>query len=383
MIFGERIRQIRELNDWTQAELAERLKVSQSFVAQIEANWKPAPDDLVAALLFKTRFPRAFLETPPNEGLPLGSMLFRAHSDMPERELKAMHRHAEMAYEVVRRMVANPTLKQVPVRVPHLNEVPVRSAVLTRSELGLGPDTPVPNMIATMEAAGILVIALPRAFNKGDAFSGWATTDHGPRRPIVIISADRPADRLRMSAAHELAHLVMHQPAQGTPKQMEDEAKEFASAFLMPADAMRRDLEMAGGLTLDSFLSLKVKWGVSVAAMIVRAERLGLVTPRKYRTLHAALRSRGWLIHEPLSNKVPLERPRAVRQMAELLHGGPRIDYKAFASSVGYPDAFLKDLMSAHAGGAGSRPVAVTNNNRASSYSAPHEPSVLDFRKKV
>lgn len=346
MIYGARIKQVREFHNWIQHDLAERIKKSQSFLAQVETHWSKAPDDLVSALVFQSGFPPSFFEQPPDDGFPLGSLLFRAHADMPEREQRAMHRHAEMAYEVVRRMLRHVRLKEVPLRVPRSQGDPERAAVLARSEFGLGADTPVRNVIETVERAGVLVIALPRSFVKGDAFSAWAQTDDGQSRPIIVLSADRPADRLRMSCAHELGHLVMHQPAIGTEKEMENEAKEFASAFLMPADAMRHEFVLP--LTLDSFVNRKVKWGVAISALIVRAQRLGIITPRKYKTLYETLSSRGWIKHEPLSLQVPLEKPRAVRQIAEILFGR-KIDYARVASLVDYPEWFVKELIEAHA----------------------------------
>jgi Zn-dependent peptidase ImmA (M78 family) len=106
--------------------------------------------------------------------------------------------------------------------------------------------------------------------------------------------------------------------------------------------------EIGATTTLETFLGLKPKWGVSVAALIVRAHELGLITPRKYRTLFQRLSARGWRIHEPLSAQVPLERPRAVRQTAELLFGR-RINYAKLAGKVAYPEAFVRQLIEAHA----------------------------------
>jgi hypothetical protein len=44
-----------------------------------------------------------------------------------------------------------------------------------------------------------------------------------------------------------------------------------------------------------------------------------------------------------------MERPRVIRQMAEAVYGN-RIDYARFAAEAHYPEAFIRDLISAHAG---------------------------------
>jgi Zn-dependent peptidase ImmA (M78 family) len=151
-----------------------------------------------------------------------------------------------------------------------------------------------------MEAAGVVVIALPRAFARGDAFSAWAYADDSWRRPVVVPSAERPADRVRMNAAHELAHLVMHQQVAAAAAALEDDATKFASAFLMPADAMREMI--VSPVTLDTFVNLKLRWGVAIQALIVRSHTLGLITDRKYKSLMQRLSARGWRTNEPLSS---------------------------------------------------------------------------------
>ena len=47
---GARVRQLREMNDWTQGELAKRVGVSGSFIGHIERGEKKASVDTVVAL---------------------------------------------------------------------------------------------------------------------------------------------------------------------------------------------------------------------------------------------------------------------------------------------------------------------------------------------
>lgn len=349
MIYGDRIRQVREYMGWRQQDLAAQLLVSQPFVAHMESGVAKPTMDAVTALAFKTGFPISFFETPTEDtDFPLGSLLFRAHADMRDREQRVVHRHAQMAYEVVRHLLASRLIRDVPVKVPRTTERdPEHAAVIARSELGLGNDSPVKHVIATMEAAGVVVIALPRSFARGDAFSAWAFADDSRRRPVVVLSAERPADRVRMNAAHELAHLVMHQQVASSASALEDDAKRFASAFLLPADAMREMI--ASPVTLDTFVNLKLRWGVAIQALIVRSHTLGLITDRKYKSLMQRLSARGWRLNEPLSSQIPMERPRVLRQMAEAVYGR-RIDYAKFAAEAHYPESFIRDLMEAHAG---------------------------------
>jgi hypothetical protein len=87
---------------------------------------------------------------------------------------------------------------------------------------------------------------------------------------------------------------------------------------------------------------------VSLQALIRRALTLDIITPSQYRSLHAQLGARGWRTREPVA--VPVERPRALRQLAELLYGVP-IDYASLTHATGLDPAFVRALLEAHAAG--------------------------------
>ncbi len=112
----------------------------------------------------------------------------------------------------------------------------------------------------------------------------------GRRCCAVLVNSDQPDDRLRWSAAHELAHLVLrhdgfdraHVDLFGAPKSQDDkDADQFAAELLLPA------VELLGGVmqktavvTLaDRVYELSVEFEVSYAAMAVRLGQLGVVTP--------------------------------------------------------------------------------------------------------
>ena len=370
MIHPERVKQVRELREWTQTEVARQLGVTQPFIAQIESGRAPAPDAFLQSYVFLTGFPPQFFESPPPESeLPMGSLLFRARADMRERERRSLRVHASMGYEVLHRMLALRPVKEVALAMPSAPPGdPEHAAEIARSEIGLPPDQPIKHVIYAMESAGVLVIALPRSFSNGDGFCVWALDGSRGRRPVVVLSADRPADRVRFSAAHELGHLVMHQPLPAS-REVHAEADRFAGAFLLPRDAMQN--EVTTPVTLETFLGIKLKWGVSVQAAVRRAYDLALITQRKYQVLFRRLSARGWRTHEPMSTRIPLERPRAFRQVAELVFGR-RLDYSKIAAEVAYPEAFLRDLFEAHAGRGGSLPASgITQVSRGGLLSFP------------
>lgn len=167
---------------------------------------------------------------------------------------------------------------------------------------------------------------------------------------MIVILSDAPGDRLRFSLAHEVGHLVRRnaharsdRPA--TPRDIEREADYFASALLLPAEAMRR--EIVSPVTLTSLAALKPRWRVSVQTLIRRAKDLEIITQRQYGYLFEQVGKRGWRLREPPNLDVPVEKPRAVRKMAELLYGDP-IDYVRMGADLHLNAMFARQIVEAH-----------------------------------
>ena len=57
MIYGEKIRQVRELRRLTQSDVARKLQVTQGLIAQIERGRISAPDRIMNAFALMTGFP--------------------------------------------------------------------------------------------------------------------------------------------------------------------------------------------------------------------------------------------------------------------------------------------------------------------------------------
>ena len=68
------------------------------------------------------------------------------------------------------------------------------------------PAGPIPDLTAWIERAGIFVIHA----NLPDAAMDGVTIRAPDAPPCIFLNRSQPADRMRFSLAHELAHLVMH-----------------------------------------------------------------------------------------------------------------------------------------------------------------------------
>ncbi|MGH2486743.1 MAG: ImmA/IrrE family metallo-endopeptidase [Ktedonobacterales bacterium] len=378
MINGARVRQARELNRLTQAELAHEVGVAQTTIAHIEsARFQPAPE-LVRSLSMRLGVPETFFERIDPPQFPDGSLRFRGHADLALVDKREAQRIVEVVFEASA-LMAKRVRNKITLSIPQLSEEPMgaaEAARFARGVLGLSPDAPIPNVIRLLEQSGVLVFALPVRLEGRDAYSCWmgATTlwtATQVRRPVIVLSGGVPTDRLRFSAAHELGHLVMHQVVHGTSKELEEEANTFAAEFLMPEDSIRE--EIVPPVTLTELAALKMRWRVSIQALVARAYELNIISKRQYNYLHEQLRARNWKTQEPVV--LSPEKPRALRRMAEVVYGDP-IDVPLFARDLDQFPHFVKRMVDCYA--TKEEYTARTTTGTPSADDLPPSPGSLD-----
>lgn len=365
MIYGERVKQARELRGITQTDLAKVLSVTQPYIAQVEGNLMQPSDEKLMAIALVTGFPLAFFRQQPPPDFPIGSLLYRARASATAAEKTRARRFGQLTYELAAWFAARVT--DLPVNIPRIaihpvdaeaSTDPTHAAQITRATLGLSPDTPMDNLIRTIEQAGVFVLAIPTEMGRIDAFSMWVNADG--ERPVIVITAQTAGDRLRLSTAHELGHLVMHHAPSGSIKQIEQEAFQFAAEFLMPEQAMRE--EITSPVTLTSLAKLKPRWRVSIQALIRRARDLEIISEYQYRYLFEQLGAFGWRTREPANLDIPVEKPRFIRQVAEMLYQRP-LDYQRIASDLFLPATLTEEILGTQAGEAQMKEDNQSENN--------------------
>jgi len=99
-------------------------------------------------------------------------------------------------------------------------------------------------------------------------------------------------------------------------KRIEQQAHRFAGAFLLQLESFGDDLF---GVNMDALRSLKPKWNVSIAMMIVRARQSGFISEDTERKLWINYSRRKWRTNEPLDETTAIEEPRLLRKSFELV----------------------------------------------------------------
>ncbi|GAA0236044.1 XRE family transcriptional regulator [Actinomadura nitritigenes] len=312
----ERLTLARRLRGLRKNQLAQAVGSTPRAIGQYEAGVQRPEDAVVSRLAFALGVPVEFFRG-GRGGVSLDGAHFRSLRSTSQIERDQALAYGRIAADVVAALeeLVDLPVVDVPEYMVPPDEIagggPVEAARVARKAL-VGVPGPVPHVVRTLEARGVVVLVLPDAAERVDAFSVGLHP-----RPMVFFNPVK-ADywRNRFDGAHELGHLVMHADAEPGGKIVEDQAHRFAAEFLMPAEDIAGELPRSADW--DRLGALKAEWGVSIAALLYRARTLRVMEEGVYRNAMGTLSSRGWRRQEPGPARA-LEQPTMLTRALELV----------------------------------------------------------------
>lgn len=276
MFNSSRLSLARRRRKYTKKALAEALGCDQKTIIRYESGEVDPPAESIKALADLLEFPVGFFYGPDiDEPLPEAAS-FRSLSSMPARDRDAALAAGALAFVLSDWMDRRFHLPPHDLIECKEGAGPEAMARALREKWALG-EQPIKNMVHLLEAKGVRVFSLSENTRSVDAFSMWRNDT-----PFVFLNTIKTAERSRFDAAHELGHLVLHR--HGGPqggRVVEDEANQFASAFLMPEGDVKARLPRV--LSLDQIVEAKKIWKVSVAALNYRLHKVGVTSDWQYR----------------------------------------------------------------------------------------------------
>lgn len=315
---GEQLRVARELRSWTQGQLAAaaatfgRSKLTAAAVSQFELGAAVPATETLSALAQALRVDVSFLTAAASDAEGELPAFFRSLRSTPSRERKRARNMVQLVHRlagVLDDEVGLPSLSLQRITADPFADQTERAAAAeaaaarVRRAWGLSSG-PIDNVIKLVERHGIVCVRVPFGEARVDAFS-VNFSDH----PVIVTSTDKNKwDRSRFDIAHEVGHLVMHDEAAGVAE-AERQAHEFAAAFLMPRGDIRTLLPPVADW--PRLMALKSQWGVSIAALLMRARMLGVMSEAAYVNAAKVMSARGWRRHEPVDG--PAEVPMLLR----------------------------------------------------------------------
>ena len=291
-LFGQRLQQARTMKGMSLRALAAATesKVSHNALARYERGEMAPGSSILLAVAEALDQPADFFFRPYKARL--AEVRFRKKSVLAGGKAKAAIEQASDFYERYREAeeLAGDVLTYKPpldLKTPLQNPEEAEGAAADlRKAWKLGLD-PIPSVVGLLERVGIKVCEadLPAGL---DGFCAHADDD-----PLVVIAQTTNVPRKRMTCTHEMAHVVL--PLPEDEKLEEEIAKRFAGAFLLPAETFKAAFgKFRNRIGLNELIELKAKFGVSIMAIMKRAEQLNMVSPQTYVNLCKFANQHGW-----------------------------------------------------------------------------------------
>lgn len=296
--FGERLRRARLMRGLTLRDVAEKLtavgcQLSHAALQKYEKGLMGPDSSVVRALarVFDLDVGYFFRQ----KAVTLASIEFRKLTKFPKREVDRVREAAADYFEQylqIEEILEIRGLALPRVDLSHLRHddeqalgaEAEKAAGLIRQKWKLGEDA-LNNVHEMLEEHGIKVTEV-KADESFNGFSGWADQE----TPVIVLAdwlnADLP--RKRLTALHELGHLVMELPEGVGHKMKEMLCYRFAAALLLPASALRArvGVKRPDGISLRERMGIKEDWGISIAALMRRAADLEILTPSQLKSFH-------------------------------------------------------------------------------------------------
>ncbi|NAZ80794.1 ImmA/IrrE family metallo-endopeptidase [Kineococcus sp. R8] len=318
----------------TASALARLVDVTPQSIHNYEAGRQSPSEETLGRIAGALTLPESFFRLGPVSDITADEVSFRARTKMASRVRGMAICSAQLAVEVRDYVLSN--FKVPSVDVPYIEQdmEPALAADYVRSRWGLDRHAPAPNMVHLLESKGVAVFSLPPLGEHLDAFAFWRNDE-----PFVLLNLQKSAERGRFDAAHELGHLVLHRDTTRlNGRDIEREANEFASSFLIPATGINR--RVRSSITLDRILQEKSYWRVAAMAMAYRLHALGLLSDWSYRSNIIALGRLGYRTGEPAG----MERERSLLFQKVFAASGRGAVIKEMSSETGLPLGVLGEL---------------------------------------
>jgi Zn-dependent peptidase ImmA (M78 family)/DNA-binding XRE family transcriptional regulator len=301
-MISDRIQRARRLRGLSLEDLAQRIgDITKQALSKFEKG------DTVPTSARVLQLARA-LEVKPEyffrpDTFELAPVEFRKLPDMPKRDQDSVIEQArdhlerylalEQCFEAADISVEPFPAESLPVR--NLEEAELAAEKL-REEWCLGSDA-ISNLTELLEEHGIKVAMLDGI----DKFDGACVATQDKRHVLVALNRQRPGDRQRFTAAHELGHWAMALPADMPEKEKEACCHRFAAALLYPQERVRTDFgsSLRHRVLFQELMLAKRGYGISMQVALRRLKELGLINESLFRSLSAEMTARGWNTSEP------------------------------------------------------------------------------------
>lgn len=332
MFYGEKLEELRELDGLSRKELSQKLKVTEQTIGQYENSQVTPRIDILKKLerLFNVRL--NFFMTPSflkKDSICDESIAFRSNDRDSRKKAKLELMYLSFVNYFISYLESfiqekNNSFYELENKVKRYQLTHQildieKIANISRTYLHIDDNK---NLMFRLENSGINILEKDLGLTT-DAYSGYTKTNAAF---IILGNIKKSAVRRNFDLAHELGHLLLHSELDLSTldtkehNQVEHEANKFAACLLMPKQEFVKDFALLSRPTNpNSYINLKKKYHVSIAAMGLRARDLNLITYQQSRYFWALMNKYHYRIDEPLDNKIVPIRPGKIKYILQLL----------------------------------------------------------------
>lgn len=359
-IYGDRVLQARVLTSKTGAEVADALDQRPDQQTRLEKSGAVDVEEaFLRALSSALGFPEKFFTSAPVEEVSDNDLLFRAPKSTTKREKRYLAEFARACGEVLQ--VLDKSHKLPGVRLPHraADDTIDKVAADVRDALGYRLDEPIPDLTHQVERAGVPIILRSPTLDHDRsstherserhlAYSTWIGLFRD--RPLIVTRPVASWERTRWSLAHEVGHLCLHRTGGNVGTDAENEANRFASELLAPASEVKKALPPH--VTLSALFDIKMRWGISIGALIIHLHEHRLITDARFKALRTQLYTRKnpqtgrtWGMDEPGLDARDPERPSLVATWMQRGAGVPTPNAFAAMPDIVFPSRLIREMI--------------------------------------
>lgn len=175
-----------------------------------------------------------------------------------------------------------PTQFQNPIKGTKVStlEDAIQASSLLREKWHCG-DGPIASILRLLERKGIKILSTELPDDVW-GMSTWADTSY----PLMVLDMSQKKttiERLRFTAAHELAHLLLSFPV-NAELDIEKRCNKFAGFFLFTRQALIEEMgsEKRDELMLEEMIDLREVYGISIAAQVHAAWDIRMISREHY-----------------------------------------------------------------------------------------------------
>lgn len=355
MFFGEKLQGIRELNGLSRKELADSLSLSEQAIWQYENHYTTPKFEVVNDIkkIFNVKAQYFYTEPFVKNVSNIENIAYRATDREVRKKAKMETTFIDFISHFIDTFESKLNLPQDTITLLRNESIHLYNtsyplemiAKNAREKLDVHSNK---DLLYKLESSGIYVLEK----NMGaeiDAYSTW-TKDEKPF--IILGNIKKSAVRRNFDLAHELGHLLLHYKVdmdnltKDERRKIEKEADNFAAFFLLPTKDFIKDFSLISKKSNpDSYIELKMKYMVSIAALEYRAYKLGLLSFEENRYFYAVLNKKEYRISEPLDEDIAIIKPGKIRALLDLIFSHKLLNANDILSVYHIDSLFLENLL--------------------------------------